>query len=249
MTATDRVAEFLEDAAHYPGGHATGVVFPRDEAQLARALREAVAVLPVGAQSSLTGGATPRGEVVLSLSQLTAITDLGLTHVTAQPGVTLTRLRERLTDAGQAYPPVPTFEGATLGGVVSTNAAGATTFKYGITLVAIGISIQQLQVKAPRRLSLVCAAKDHIGLLAKRIITIVFAILRMGGAGINSGPLGVVERLGPIRPEYAAKGAGRRLHVFRKDDAALTGVIHSNGNTNAQAKRQCRVRIQRDAPG
>ena len=71
MTATDRVAEFLEDAAHYPGGHATGVVFPRDEAQLAQALQEAVAVLPVGAQSSLTGGATPRGEVVLSLSQLT----------------------------------------------------------------------------------------------------------------------------------------------------------------------------------
>ena len=133
MTATDRVAEFLEDAAHYPGGHATGVVFPRNEAQLARALQEAVAVLPVGAQSSLTGGATPRGEVVLSLSQLTAITDLGLTHVTAQPGVTLTSLRDTLTDAGQAYPPVPTFEGATLGGVVSTNAAGATTFKYGTT--------------------------------------------------------------------------------------------------------------------
>jgi D-lactate dehydrogenase (cytochrome) len=133
VATPDRVAEFLEDAAHYPGGHATAVVFPRDEAQLASVLRDAVAVLPVGAQSSLTGGATPRGEVVISLSKLTLITDHDPTRVTLQPGVTLTRLRATLTDAGHAYPPVPTFEGATVGGVVSTNAAGATTFKYGTT--------------------------------------------------------------------------------------------------------------------
>ena len=133
ITATDRVADFLEDAAHYPGGHAPAVVFPRDEAQLALVLQAAVTVLPVGAQSSLTGGATPRGEVVLSLSKLTAIAEPAPTHITVQPGVTLTSLRSTLTDAGKTYPPVPTFEGATVGGIVSTNAAGATTFKYGTT--------------------------------------------------------------------------------------------------------------------
>ncbi|MCH7746476.1 MAG: FAD-binding oxidoreductase [Acidobacteria bacterium] len=133
VTASDRVAEFLEDAAHYPGGHAPAVVFPRDEAQLASVLREAAAVLPVGAQSSLTGGATPRGEVVLSLLKLTLIAEPAPTHITVQPGVTLTSLRDTLTDAGKAYPPAPTFEGATIGGIVSTNAAGATTFKYGTT--------------------------------------------------------------------------------------------------------------------
>ena len=133
VTATDRVAEFLEDAAHYPGGHAPAVVFPRDEAQLASVLQDAAAVLPVGAQSSLTGGATPRGEVVLSLSKLTVIAEPASAHVTVQPGVTLTSLRCTLTEAGKAYPPVPTFEGATVGGIVSTNAAGATAFKYGTT--------------------------------------------------------------------------------------------------------------------
>ena len=133
VTDNDLVAGFLEDAAHSPGGHPPAVVFPRDEAQLASILRRAATVLPVGAQSSLTGGATPRGEVVLSLSKLTDIAEPAPTHITVQPGVTLTSLRDRLTAAGKAYPPVPTFEGATVGGIVSTNAAGAATFKYGTT--------------------------------------------------------------------------------------------------------------------
>ncbi len=133
LTAPDDVAVFLEDAAHYPGGHAPAVVLPRDEVELAAALRDATTVLPVGAQSSLTGGATPMGEVVLSLSKLTAVTVPDRTRVTVQAGVTLTSLRETLTAAGRAYPPTPTYEGATVGGIVSTNAAGAATFKYGTT--------------------------------------------------------------------------------------------------------------------
>ena len=133
LTTPDLVAAFLEDAAYYPGGHAPAVVFPRDEAQLASVVRRADAILPVGAQSSLTGGATPMGEVVLSLSKLTSIAEPASTHVTVQPGVTLTSLRETLTAAGKTYPPVPTYEGATVGGIVSTNAAGAATFKYGTT--------------------------------------------------------------------------------------------------------------------
>ena len=133
VTDADLVSGFLEDAAHSPGGHTAAVVFPQDEAQLASALRSAATVLPVGAQSSLTGGATPRGELVLSLSKLTVIAEPAPTQITVQPGVTLTSLRETLTVSGQAYPPVPTFEGATVGGIVSTNAAGAATFKYGTT--------------------------------------------------------------------------------------------------------------------
>jgi len=133
VTAPDVVAGFLEDAAHSPGGHTPAVGFPRDEAQLASMLLEATAVLPIGAQSSLTGGATPRGEVVISLSRLTGISEVAPTHITVQPGVTLTSLRDTLTVAGKAYPPAPTYEGATVGGIVSTNAAGAATFKYGTT--------------------------------------------------------------------------------------------------------------------
>lgn len=133
--ATDQMAAYLEDAAHFAGGHARAVVVPRTEAQLAAVLRDSDTVLPVGAQSSLTGGATPMGEVVVSLAGLTTIDDYipGAASITAQPGVTLTQLREQLSRYDCVYPPVPTFEGATVGGVVSTNAAGAATFKYGTT--------------------------------------------------------------------------------------------------------------------
>ncbi len=127
------MAAYLEDAAHFPGGHTSLVVCPRDEGQLAAVLRDATTVLPVGAQSSLTGGATPMGDTVVSLSAFNSITQPALDSVTAGPGVTLAALRETLTGADRAYPPVPTYEGATVGGVVSTNAAGAATFKYGTT--------------------------------------------------------------------------------------------------------------------
>jgi len=129
----DDLSDYLADAAHYPGGHAPAVGFPRNEAQLASLIQNNAAVLPVGAQSSLTGGATPMGELVLSLSKLIAIAEPRTKQVTVQPGVTLTRLKNTLTAAGKSYPPVPTYEGATVGGIVSTNAAGAATFKYGTT--------------------------------------------------------------------------------------------------------------------
>jgi D-lactate dehydrogenase (cytochrome) len=64
------VSSFLSDAAHVAGGSAAGVAFPRNEAEVAALVTHAERVLPIGAQSSLTGGATPRGEIVLSTRAL-----------------------------------------------------------------------------------------------------------------------------------------------------------------------------------
>ena len=124
---------FLEDAAHYPGGHAAGAVFPRSSAEAAEAVAAAATVLPVGAQSSLTGGATPQGELIVSTSRMQGIGSLGQGLVTVGAGVTVAAMQEHLTAAGAWFPPVPTYAGATAGGIVSTNAAGAATFKYGST--------------------------------------------------------------------------------------------------------------------
>jgi len=60
------IGSHLEDAAHYPGGHATALYSPASEAEVADILRSSPTVLPIGAQSSLTGGATPMGDVLLS---------------------------------------------------------------------------------------------------------------------------------------------------------------------------------------
>ena len=146
----DALAGVQRDAAHYPGGHATGVAHPRSEAELAAAVRAASRVLPIGAQSSLTGGATPVGDLVVATDRMNRIVAIGSGEVTVEPGVALATLQEALGQAGAWYPPVPTFEGACSGGVAATNAAGAATFKYGTTRDWV------------RRLSVVLASGDAL---------------------------------------------------------------------------------------
>ena len=123
-------ASFLEDAAHYPGGNAAGVVRPRSIDEVSACLRDARRILPVGAQSSLTGGATPFGDIVLSTARLNSIT-IDAERVRVGAGVALQTLQEELAKTGQWFPPVPTYLGASAGGAVATCAAGAATFKYG----------------------------------------------------------------------------------------------------------------------
>jgi D-lactate dehydrogenase (cytochrome) len=133
VETSDEVRQrFLEDAAHYPGGVAAGVAFPRTEADIAALLALGVPLLPIGAQSSLTGGATPRGEIVVCTTRLDGVTIEG-DQVRAGAGVTLDALQEALRERGRWYPPVPTYTACTCGGVVATNAAGPATFKYGAT--------------------------------------------------------------------------------------------------------------------
>jgi D-lactate dehydrogenase (cytochrome) len=129
----DTIAGHLEDAAHYGGGHAAGIACPRTEADVGRLVRGATRILPIGAQSSLTGGATPFGDLVLSTARLSRVADAGASRITVGAGVTLDGIQAALRPFGAVYPPVPTFTGATAGGTVATNAAGAATFKYGST--------------------------------------------------------------------------------------------------------------------
>jgi D-lactate dehydrogenase (cytochrome) len=131
-TSTDALAAHLEDAAHFPGGRADGIARPKTEADIASLLRSATRVLPIGAQSSVTGGATPDGGLLLSTERLNAI-EASSGHVRAGAGVPLLTLQQTLARTGHWYPPVPTFNGAFVGGVVATNAAGAATYKYGAT--------------------------------------------------------------------------------------------------------------------
>ena len=123
----DRVAE---DAAHYPGGHASAIVRPQSIDEVSAALRNGDRILPIGAQSSLTGGATPFGEIVLVTDRLTSI-HLDGDRVRAGAGVPLQTLQDELSKTGRWFPPVPTYLGAFVGGAVATCAAGAATFKYG----------------------------------------------------------------------------------------------------------------------
>jgi D-lactate dehydrogenase (cytochrome) len=132
ITDPDRLRSVAEDAAHV-SGDAAAFVAPATEAEVADVLRAATAVLPIGAQSSLTGGATPRGDVVLSTAALGRIVGIDADRAVVEAGVRLDELDTALAAVDRCYPPSPTFSGAFIGGTVATNAAGAATFKYGAT--------------------------------------------------------------------------------------------------------------------
>ena len=129
LTAVD--PKYLSDAAHFPGGHAIGIAAPQSTDEIPAILRKAPAILPIGAQSSLTGGATPMGELLLSTEKLTRIIEVGPGYATVEAGVSIAALQAALATCGAWFPAAPTWTGAFAGGVVATNAAGAATFKYG----------------------------------------------------------------------------------------------------------------------
>jgi D-lactate dehydrogenase (cytochrome) len=129
----DVVSAHLEDAAHFPGGHASGVAYARTEADVSALVRAHARVLPIGAQSSLTGGATPFGDVIVSTARMNRIVAIRSDRATVEAGVTLAAVEVAAQKVSATYPPRPTFSGAFAGGSVATNAAGAATFKYGST--------------------------------------------------------------------------------------------------------------------
>ena len=100
---------------------------------MAAIVREHRRVLPIGAQSSVTGGATPDGGVLVGTSKMGSILEVSDEVARVQPGVAVVTLKQALAARNRYYPPAPTYDGAFVGGTISTNASGAATFKYGST--------------------------------------------------------------------------------------------------------------------
>ena len=71
------------------------------------------------------------GEAVLSTERLNRILDVGTGFIRVEAGVPVAVIQEALARAGAWFPPAPTFTGAFAGGIVATNAAGASTFRHG----------------------------------------------------------------------------------------------------------------------
>ncbi|MBI4067539.1 FAD-binding oxidoreductase [Candidatus Gottesmanbacteria bacterium] len=135
ITDTEELKNFSEDAAHVRGSTSEAIRLKPEagEAEVAYILKRSPSVLTQGARSSLTGGATPEGSIVIDMSYQDKILEIGEDSVTVQPGVTVHALQENLAEKELYYPPGPTFDGANVGGIIATNAAGAATFKYGQT--------------------------------------------------------------------------------------------------------------------
>ncbi len=96
-----------------------------------------VAVVPHGGGTGLVGGqllAAGPAPVILSLARMAAIRSVDrIEHaLTAEAGVPLRAVQEAAAAAGRLFPLSLASEGsATVGGVLSTNAGGVNTLRYG----------------------------------------------------------------------------------------------------------------------
>ncbi|HWZ46604.1 MAG TPA: FAD-linked oxidase C-terminal domain-containing protein [Herbaspirillum sp.] len=118
------------------------VVLPENEMQVAATLkichRLQVPIVPRGAGTGLSGGATPiAGGVVLSTAKLNKIIKLDPTSRTAvvQPGVRNLAISEAAGAHALYYAPDPSSQIAcTIGGNVAENSGGVHCLKYGLTV-------------------------------------------------------------------------------------------------------------------
>ena len=217
----DVLAAFLEDAAHFPGGHAEGLIVATSEADIANALAGSAPVLSIGAQSSLTGGATPMGETLITTSRLNHILEIGTDTVRVEAGVTLADLDAALRNAGRYYPPTPTFMGAFVGGTIATNAAGAATFKYGTTrdwVQAITVVLPDGDVLDIERGAVVAHADGYF-------------------------EIAMARRHGPRPGAAVSPAAGReaRGRLLRRDRAWISSISSSapKARSASSRKRRC----------
>lgn len=141
VTDPDIVASYRQDRAADPdAGTAIAVVRPRRTEEVQAVLRwataHAVPVVPRGAGTGLSGGATAvDGGIVLSTERMRDIAVDPVTRTAvAQPGLFNAEVKKAVAEYGLWYPPDPSsYEICSIGGNIATNAGGLCCVKYGVT--------------------------------------------------------------------------------------------------------------------
>lgn len=137
----DVTAGYRQDWARDPGaGTPLAVVRARSTADVRAVMiwasEHSVPVVPRGAGSGLSGGATAvDGGIVLTTEAMREITVDPVTRTAVvQPGLLNAEVKAAAAEHGLWYPPDPSsFEICSIGGNAATNAGGLCCVKYGVT--------------------------------------------------------------------------------------------------------------------
>jgi glycolate oxidase len=141
VTDPDILASYRHDRAADPSaGTPLAVVRPTRTEEVQAVLRWAtkhrIAVVPRGAGTGLSGGATALdGGIVLSTEKMRDITVDPVTRTAVvQPGLLNAEVKKVVAEHGLWYPPDPSsYEICSIGGNIATNAGGLCCVKYGVT--------------------------------------------------------------------------------------------------------------------
>ncbi len=141
LTDPADTAPHSEDWRRLYRGRTAAVLRPASTEQVSAVLRECAAagrkVVPQGGNTSMVGGAVPDedgSELVLCLSRMNRIRDVDAIDLslTIEAGATLKAAQTAADEAGCLFPLSIGSEGtAQIGGILSTNAGGNNTVRYG----------------------------------------------------------------------------------------------------------------------
>lgn len=138
-THLDVPASLLDEPTGLYHGSAAGSVSPTDtlgvQAVILLARRHGLTLVPRGGGTGLVGGAVARDdEIVLDLTRIAAPLRIDPTEgtVTAGAGVTIAQVQQALGEVGLWLPvELGSWQSATVGGVVATNAGGTQVLRHG----------------------------------------------------------------------------------------------------------------------
>ncbi len=141
LTDAADMAGYLEDWRRLFVGRARAVVRPASTREVAEVVTlcagAGVPVVPQGGNTSMVGGATPDADgraIILSLARMNRVRQVDPVDLTMtiEAGATLKAAQIAAGDAGCTLPLSISSEGsAQIGGVLSTNAGGNNTVRYG----------------------------------------------------------------------------------------------------------------------
>src|SRR6476620_11061470 len=199
-------------------GTPVAVVRAEDASQVQAAVRWAAAhhvpVVPRGAGSGLSGGATAvDGGIVLSTERMrTATLDPATRTAVVQPGLLNAEVKRAVAAQGLWYPPDPSsFEICSIGGNAATNAGGLCCVKYGVTTdYVLGMEVvladgSTVRLGGPR-------LKDSAGLSLTKLF--------VG----SEGTLGVITEL-TLRLLPAPPASATLVATFATVEAAADAVV------------------------
>lgn len=141
ITAPDAMEKYRWDRSQDPETGTPAVVVRAESAEQIQiavrwAAKHGVPVVPRGAGSGLSGGASALdGGMVLSTERMTAIEiDPTCQVAVVEPGAFNKDVKAAAAEHGLWYPPDPSsYEICSIGGNVATNAGGLCCVKYGVT--------------------------------------------------------------------------------------------------------------------